>query len=279
MRSTLTDNLPPVVVAVSAEGSDAALRFGAVEVARDGGRLHVVHVVGLEPRTMTQAAQICFLAVERARELVGPQVSVTSEIFHGELVEGLVETSRHARLVVLERRVVGGSRTDPRTSAKVASRSPVPVVCVPRDWNGRGLGTVTVGVDDTLSCVPLLREALLAARSRGARLRILHVGLPGDDGDSEDEIRSALAEAAAALEDVVVRIEIIAGGPPLAALIEAMETSELLVIGRHHPLVARGSRLGPVARKVVRHASCPVLLLTPSTSTSSADWVFAGHLA
>lgn len=274
------DPLRPVVVAVSADGYDAGIRFGAAEAVRGGAALHVVHVLGLDAGSAAQAARLCFLAVQRARDLVGQQVPVTSEIFHGDLIEGLVDVSRRARLVVLQRHAVGTNLAHPRaTSAKVASYSPVPVVCVPRNWNGRGRGTVTVGGDDTLTCVPLLREALSAARSRGARLRVLHVDLPSGDGDAEQEIMSALAEVDADLQDVEIQIQVLTDVTATAALIQAMQASELLVIGRHHPLVPRGSRLGPVARRVVREAGCPVLLLTPSASTSSADWVFEGHLA
>ena len=115
---------------------------------------------------------------------------MTSEIYHGELIEGLVELGGSGRLVVLQRHGAGVRRTDPRgTSVKVAARATVPVVCVPRDWTTHEMGTVTVGVDDTRVCAAVLHEALLAARSRGARLRILHVDLPLDDGDSEQEIR------------------------------------------------------------------------------------------
>lgn len=269
----------PVVVAVSADGYDAGVRFAAAEAVRSGCPLHVVHVLGLDAGSATQAARICFLAVERARDLVGQHVPVTSEIFHGELVDGLVELSRRARLVVLQRHAVTDHSLPRATSTKVAAHAEVPVVCVPRAWNGGGLGTVTVGVDDALTCVPLLREALSAAHTRGARLRVVHVDLPSDESDSLRDIRAALVEASAGLEDVPVTIEITVGTTPVAALVEAMATSELLVIGRHHPLIARGSRLGPVARRVVRNAACPVLLLTPAASTSSSDWVFAGHLA
>lgn len=280
MSSAVGSALRPVVVAVSAEGDDAGIRYGAAEAVRGGDALHVVHVLGLDAESATQAARICFLAVERARDLVGQQVPVTSEIVHGDLIDGLVELSRRARLVVLQRHGTDARRDHPRaTSIQVAAHAEVPVVCVPRDWNGRGLGTVTAGVDDVPTCVPLLREALSAARSRGARLRIVHVDLPSDECDSLRDIRSALVKASAGLEDVPVTIEITVGPTPVAALVEAMATSELLVIGRHHPLIARGSRLGPVARRVVRNAGCPVLLLTPAASTSSPDWVFAGHLA
>jgi nucleotide-binding universal stress UspA family protein len=47
------------------------------------------------------------------------------------------------------------------------------------------------------------------------------------------------------------------------ALIEASAHSDLLVIGRHDPLVPIGSHLGPVARAVLRESGCPVLLADP----------------
>lgn len=276
----MTDPVQPVMVAVSEDGFDAGIRFAVAEAVRSASPIHVVHVVDLEAGSAAHAERVCFLAVERVRDLVGQHVAVSSETFHGELIDGLVQLSRRARLVVLQRHGAGTRRTDPRgTCAKVASRAAVPVVCVPRGWNGRGVGTVTVGVDDPLMCVPALRQALMEARSRDARLRILHVDLASGEDDPETEIRTALAEASVGLQDVPVSIEIIEGVPATVVLTEAMSTSELLVVGRHHPHVARGSRLGSVARRLVRQASCPLLLLTPSTSTSSTEWVFEGHLA
>jgi nucleotide-binding universal stress UspA family protein len=46
-------------------------------------------------------------------------------------------------------------------------------------------------------------------------------------------------------------------------LVECSADAELLVIGRHDPLVPIGSHIGPVARAVLREATCPVLLATP----------------
>lgn len=278
--STPCDPSMPVVVAVAADGFDAGIRFGVAEAMRGGGPLHVVHVVDPETGSAARAAEVCFRAVERARDLVEQELPVTSEILSGDLIGGLVELGRPARLVVLQRHRAGTHRVHPRaTSTKVASHVEVPVVCVPQDWNGRTLGSVTVGVDDPSACVPLLREALKAARSRRARLQIVHVPPHSDRHDAEEDIRIALAEAGAGQEDVPVTIEISEGRTAVAVLTEAMSTSDLLVIGRRHPLVPRGSRLGPVARRLVRDASCPILLLTPALSTSSADWVFQGHLA
>lgn len=281
----------PVVVAVSGDGSDAGIRFAAGEAVRDGGPLHVVHVVQLPAAVGTgpgataqdasaRAERICAGAVEHARRIVGHEVAVTSEIFHGDLVEGLLEIGRDARCLVLQRHAPGAPRTDPRaTSLKVSSRASVPVVCVPRDWRGRGVGTVTVGVSEPRTCASLLREALLVAWSRDARLRILHVSWDADVGDVRRELEAALSVAGQDLHAVETSIEVVSGGVAGAVLVETMETSELLVLGRHHPLVPHGSRLGPVARRVVREAACPVLLLTPAASTSDAAWVFAGHLA
>ena len=46
-------------------------------------------------------------------------------------------------------------------------------------------------------------------------------------------------------------------------LVESSADAQLLVIGRHDPLVPIGSHIGPVARAVLREATCPVLLATP----------------
>ncbi len=259
---------PPVVVAVSGDGFAAALDFGAAEALRHGCRLHVVHVVDLGSVTTAHAEHICSRAVGYARELVDQQVPVSSELFHGELLDGLVELGRDARLVVLQRHVPGARRTDPpATSTKLASRASVPVVCVPGDWDDVRHGVVTLGVDDTGSCGPLLREALSAARARDATLRVLHVAPASSAGGREREISSALAEAVEGRNDVAVSITVVESDDPAAELVAAMSTSDLLVIGRHHRRVPRGSQLGPVARIVVREAACPVLLLTPEATS------------
>ncbi len=280
MKPTLAAPVLPVMVAVSADGCDSAVRFAAVEAVRGGGGVHVVHVLDLADESPTRAAQVCLKAVERARDLGGDDVMVSSEIFHGDLVAGLVGLSRRARLVVLQCTDKGQRHTSPRpTCVQVASRAPAPVSCVPRGWTGRATGTVAVGVDATDSCGPLVRQGLLEAASRGTRLRIVHVDLLSGTGSPDSDIRHALADARAGLEAVPVDVDVIQGGSPVAALLLASESSELLVLGRHHPLAPRGSRLGAVARRVMRDASCPLLLVTPSATTSSADWVFEGRLA
>lgn len=280
MRPTLAAPVLPVMVAVSADGCDAAVRFAVAEAVRGGGGLHVVHVLDPAAGSPTRASEVCLGAVERARDLVGEDVVVSSEIFHGDLVAGLVGLSRRARLVVLQRTDRGRRRANPRpTCVQLASRAAAPVLCVPSAWTGPATGTVTVGVDATESCVPLVRQGLVEAASRGTRLRIVHVDLLAGSGRPASDLRHALVDARVGLEEVPVDVDVVDGGSPVAALLLASESADLLVLGRHHPLAPRGSRLGAVARRVVRDASCPTLLLTPSSTTSSADWVFEGRLA
>lgn len=280
MRPTLAAPVLPVMVSVSADGCDAAVRFAVAEAVRVGGGVHVVHVLDDAAGSPTRAAGVCLEAVERTRDLVGEDLTVSSEIFHGDLVAGLVALSRRSRLVVLQRTDPARRRADPRpTCVQLASRAAAPVVCVPSGWTGGATGTVTVGIDATDACVPLVRHALLEAASRGTRLRIVHVDLRSDAARAAGDIRQALAAARTGVEAVPVDVDVVNGGSPVAALLLAAESSELLVLGRHHPLAPHGSRLGAVARRVMRDASCPALLVTPSESTSSADWVFEGCLA
>ena len=52
-------------------------------------------------------------------------------------------------------------------------------------------------------------------------------------------------------------------GRAVEAILDAAQGADLLVIGRHDPLVPYGSHIGPVARAVLREATCPVLLASP----------------
>ena len=79
---------------------------------------------------------------------------------------------------------------------------------------------------------------------------------------SQAEVRAALD----ALGDSGVAIEaevVVHPGRAIEAILDASQGAQLLVIGRHDPLVPVGSHIGPVARAVLREATCPVLLASP----------------
>ncbi len=278
----------PVVVAVADDGSGSALRFAAAEAVASGTRLHVLHVVGLATSDRRGAAERLEHAVRRARAAVAGAVVVSDELFHGEVVAGLVDASTEAGLLVLERHHAEERRTDDgNVCARVASAARSSVVCVPGDWDDdeavRRARPVTVGVRDALTCGPLLAEAVSIAASRRTRLRVVHVRDPGSGHDPDDEadldrvVGRALGRCEVMPRPQVVVETVV--GRPVAALVEASRTSCLVVVGRHRPRrPGGGSALGPVARAALQAARCPVLVATPTHSVSSVEWYFSGRL-
>jgi nucleotide-binding universal stress UspA family protein len=281
---------PRIVVGVGPEEFESALAFAAAEAVRAGCGLHLVHAVDLTPipadHVLIPAADVeawgaarLAEAVKVADDLVGDAVPVTHELVRGTPVGALVEVGRTARMVVLEhRRLSRLARIVNRTVAGgVAAHLRVPVVAVPSGWRPDGEPRVVVaGVDVPERADEVLRAALAEAHARGARLRLVHswsLPTPYESSFTAEEVRgwsdSARAEVCAALDrvgdlsaatDADVRVE---QGRASEVLVECSADAELLVIGRHDPLVPIGSHIGPVARAVLRGAACPVLLATP----------------
>lgn len=288
------NNPIPVVVGVGRDPMDAALRYAVAGASRAGCGIHLLHVmhqVAQGPETVLVAtgdleragASLLALAERRTLDLAADGVPVTTEIVWGGVVSSIVARADDARLIVLQRRSLSRLRrvVTRSVSSGVASHARVPVVSVPARWSPvRSTGdvpVVSVGVDVPDRSEHVIRVAAHEARGRGARLRVIHTwGFPGvyDDmimtrteGDEWSsratlEIQAVLDTCA---EDLVgVEVEVEARHAPAAdALIEAGRTSELLVVGRHDSLVPMGSHLGPVARAVLREATCPVLLADP----------------
>lgn len=268
---TGSDRLP-VLVAVAADGSPAAVSAAVGEAVHRGCSLLVMHALDL----VAEADGALDRAVHQARVLAGGRAPVASVLHHGSTLEAIIAATERAQVLVLQRRAKVPDRR--RLRARLISGSRAPVLWVPERRPVRpATGTVSVGVHDTLTCGPLLDAALEIAASRHARMRILHVRSEADGGLAERELTSTLeaTDRGAFDGDVVVSV---VTGPSGALLIEATATSDLLVLGRHQPFRPGGSQLGPVGRRVLSGAACPVLLPTPAQSVSSAAWVFAGHL-
>lgn len=293
MTEQSTRTTPVVVVGVGPVEVESALAFAAEEAIRARCGLHLVHAVrvaspGPESILVTDVhvdvekwgREILDLAVKRAEDLVDGAVPVTRELRRGAPVHVLVEAGRSARMVVLEHRHLSRlARIVNRTVAGgVAARLPVPVVAVPSGWTPTdGPKVVVAGVDVPERSDEVLRTAVAEARARGASLKVVHAwSWPAYDPDatsygdeherwanrSRAEVRAALDrlgdEAVAMEADVEVH-----PGRVIEAILAASEGADLLVIGRHDPLVPVGSHIGPVARAVLREAACPVLLANP----------------
>lgn len=281
---------PRIVVGVGPEEFGSALAFAAAEALRAGCGLHLVHSVDLTPipadHVLIPAADVEAWGAERladavklADDVVGDAVPVTHELVRGTPVGALVEVGRTARMVVLEHRHLSRlSRIVNRTVAGgVAAHLRVPVVAVPSGWRPDGKQRVVVaGVDVADRSDEVLRAALAEAHARGAQLRLVHswsLPRPYEGALTPEDVRrwsdSARAEVCAALDrvgdlsaatDAEVRVE---QGRAAESLVQGSADAELLVIGRHDPLVPIGSHIGPVARAVLREATCPVLLASP----------------
>ena len=284
----------PIVVAVGNEPVDSALEYAAAEALRLGCGLHVLHAVHVTPTgpdtVLLDFAEIeqigratLHAAVERAADLVGDRVPLTSSLVRGPVVSSIIEATADARMVVLQRRDLRRMiRTVTRSvSSGVAAHAHIPVVSVPTGWtetNHPGEQVVTVGVDIPERCAAVLAVAAAEARSRGARLHVLHTWwFPSVYDDiimsrvendawadrAREEIQGVLDGLGDVVEGIAIEIEA-RHAHPADALIDAGRESALLVVGRHDPLVPLGSHLGPVARAVLREATCPVLLANPT---------------
>lgn len=280
-----------IVVGVGPEEVESALAFAAEEAIRARCGLHLVHAVHVSPPGPENALltavdvekwgrEVLDLAVKRAEDMVDGAVPVTHELHRGAPVHVLVEAGRAARMVVLEHRHLSRlSRIVNRTVAGgVAARLPVPVVAVPSGWTPTdGPKAVVAGVDVPERSDEVLRTAVAEAHARGASLKVVHAwSWPAYDAEAtsyNDERRRwsdrSRAEVLAALdrlgdESVAMEADVeVHPGRVIEAILGASEGADLLVIGRHDPLVPVGSHIGPVARAVLREAACPVLLANP----------------
>jgi nucleotide-binding universal stress UspA family protein len=265
----MTGPTPRIVLAVGPDPIDSALVFAVDEARRTGRGLHLVHVVpDLVPAgsesvlmdrvdPMTIGRETLDLVADRARHLAGNDVPVTHELWQGRVVPALVDAVSDpdvTALLVLEHRPRGRwERIVTRSVAGgVAARTVVPIVSVPAGWRPEhDPPVVTVGVDRPDRAHAVLVAAFDAARARGAELRAVYAwDFPAayDDlvtmAEHDRWVASSTAAVAGALAEV-------GGG------------SDLLVLGRHDPLLPFGSHLGSIARAVLHEATCPVLLVSP----------------
>jgi nucleotide-binding universal stress UspA family protein len=192
----------------------------------------------------------------------------------------LTDAAASARTVVLEHRHLSRvARVVNRTVAGgVAAHVKVPVVAVPSGWtSSAGTPVVVAGVDVPERSEEVLAAAVAESRSRGARLTVVHSwampvhyeGVPLEPDEHKRWTDRSTAEVRAALdalgdESVAIDADVVVHpGRAVEAILDAAQGADLLVIGRHDPLVPYGSHIGPVARAVLREATCPVLLASP----------------
>ena len=285
-----------LVVAIGVDGNDSALEYAVAEARRTGRPIHLVHVLQL-PATEAYARVYSGVidaaratlddALDRAGRIAGTGVSITGELIdNGWVIDDLVQAGVADTVLVLQHRAFGRLHRVFTGSVVqgVASRARVPVVSVPEGWAPRPTSGVTAAVQNTVEAAPLLRVAFEAARSRATSLVVLHAWWLASGFDvtvvddavraewmnrSRAELEPALAPLRDEFPDVKVRVEV-RHAPPVEAVLDAAETSSLLVLGRRHHLLPLGSHLGSVARAAIAHAAAPVLIAPELGVTAAA---------
>ena len=147
-------------------------------------------------------------------------------------------------------------------------------------------GTVVVGVDGSEGSLHALDWAVDAAAGRGARLRLVYaMSLPLVTTPLGGPIRTAPSQevsdaAAALLAEALQRVHAAAPSldadtevsriEPHHALIRASEAADLVVVGSRGLSGVRSLFLGSVAQRVAAHASCPVVVVPPTSQEPAA---------
>ncbi|WP_148616336.1 universal stress protein [Nocardioides rubriscoriae] len=280
-----------VVCALAGHGSPAALDLAAREARRTGARLLLVTVTD-DPHDPDTVALLQD-AVARVHTSY-PDLHVAREAVEGDWVAAtLARIGRHARYVVIERthhgrlhRLLSGS-----TAEGVSFKVPAPVLSVPPGWSPETSGTaaVTVGVQDIDEVPALVGLGATEATARGVDLVVVHAAAPPQGHDVADvdvrqdwidrahlRLDASIGDAVEPFPDLKVRLDVVPERP-LDALLQASTGSALLVLGRRHHEHAWGTHLGPVVRRALLDATCPVLLAPDEEATRAADAAAAVH--
>jgi len=227
-------------------------------------------------------------AVAKVRARTTESQPVTAELVRGGVVASLVDRSRRAQLVVLERRHLGRwpRLTEGSVTAGVAAQAHSPVVSVPQGWRpSQEAQPITVAVEDAERAESEVWTALGLAAATDVPLVVLRASaLP----DAYQEIlrreareegflldaREQLARDAQLPDSVRERVPCtfeVRWGRPAEVLVEASLTSSLLVVARRDPLLRFGSHLGPVVRHVLHESECPVMVVEPALAQHVVD--------
>ena len=138
------------------------------------------------------------------------------------------------------------------------------------------MGVVAVGVDGSDRSVPALEWAAKEAAAHGHTLRVVTAwsvpvtalspgGLPApypiDELESDARAaQDAVIAKADMPEGLTIEHHIVEGGPG-AALLQAAESADLLVIGSRGHGGFTGLLLGSVGQQVTGHSACPVVVV------------------
>lgn len=266
---------PAREIVVGVDGSECglrAVRWAAREAALRNAPLRIVHAAsylgrrggaGTVPPELARARQITGQAFTVARH-TERDVHTSTEVIPGDAVGTLLRAAASAQLVVLGSSTTGvaDELVLAPVAARLAARSPQPVVVVPRQRGGTPAGRPVVavlGIGDPEDDEAVARFAAAAARRSGVPLSLL-------------QTRPAARARAATWTDVPAEwsrrepdLEVSRTELPRASagdLLSASCPAPLLVLSAGHGHLLHRTVDGP-HRWLLRHCTSPMALVPP----------------
>ncbi|MEV0354145.1 universal stress protein [Nonomuraea sp. NPDC050680] len=262
--------------------SMAAVEWAAADAQRRGLPLRIVHVCVQWPHSPggpAYCAKALEVAATRAREL---GAEVTTETPTGDVIDELIGASAPADSVVLGSRGLGGfaGMVLGSVGLAVAGHAAGPVVivrAVAEDRHDR----VVVGYDGSEHSRAAMEYALAQARAQDAELHVVYgwrmpmfspyAAVTGSllEDAFQQEVRMARERVASWREghpDVKITDAEVCEHP-VAALIQASETADLVVVGSRGLNAFASAVLGSVSHGVLHHVTCPVAIVRPREET------------
>lgn len=270
------------------ENTDA-LRFAARQAQRLGRGVTLVHAVHQmlpppPPSAMMATSSSSWSDVgsaivrevrEELDEITGGDLPAASVVRHGAPGPVFAELSKDAELVALQHRdlsrlhrIVTGS-----TVVSVAAHAHCPVVSVqPTEAQVSPTGVITVGVHGDGGPPQVLETAFAQAETRGSSLRVVHAwrmegaydDIIADDAQwvaqAEAGITTAMADLRTKYPGVAAQVDV-RHAWSADGLARAAQGSDLLILGRHSGMPVAPARLGHLARAMIAHAGCSVMVV------------------
>jgi nucleotide-binding universal stress UspA family protein len=288
----MTEPVAPILVGVDGSApSLAAVDLGVREARLRHRPLHLVHAfvwpllgvyVGPSPAgppdagLAAEADRLLDAALARATA-AAPDLAVTGKVVTGAVVPVLLAEARHAELIVLGDRGLGGftGMLVGSVAVQVAAHAPGPVLVA--RGTPHPTGPVVVGVDGSPTSALAVEFGFAEAAARGAELVALrawfgrlpartrdHLPLVYDETDVRAEQARELADAVAGARQRYPRVRVreeVRYGRAARTLVEASAGAQLVVVGTRGRGGFAGLLLGSVSQAVLHHARCPVALV------------------
>ena len=297
----MNDNRQPIVVGLDGSpGSDAAADNAAQTAMRRDRPLRLVHgylypmgygALGYSPYSPAlpdprdDAHAMVEEAAARLRDRY-PKLSITTAEVAAGGAPALLDASRHADLVVVGCRGVGGftELLLGSVSSQVAAHAECPVIVVrpaepapPTDTAPpRPDGPVVVGVDGSPGSALAVEFAFAEAAARGVGLTAMHVCWfdkhvrPGESAEQYE--RRTREQAGDLVSDAVrpwldkypqvpVTTEVVLHLNVEYQMVEASRGASLVVVGARGRGGFTGLLLGSVSQALVHHGHCPIAVV------------------